>query len=137
MMMRLLPLMLTISLLPLVTHLVYGRPIRDNNIRLISDGSDFSGRRIENLRETTVSCEPVYGFLPCTTKLWGQLFLIVVYQYLLSLGGNYVSSASKRFVKIHGPDILGGSLFHLLPTIPNILLVLGMLLSPSFLIIEL
>ncbi|KAM7506015.1 hypothetical protein LguiB_004919 [Lonicera macranthoides] len=133
MMMRLLPLMLTISLLLLMTHLAYGRPVRDNsNIQLVSDGSYFSDRRIENqLRETTVSCEPVYGFLPCTTKLWGQLFLIVVYQYLLSLGGNYVSSASKRFVKIHGPGILGGSLFHLLPTIPNILLVLASGLSES------
>jgi Ca2+/Na+ antiporter len=57
--------------------------------------------------------------------------MIVVYQYLLSLGEMYVSSASRNFVKIYGPGILGGSLFHLLPTIPQLLLVLASGLSAS------
>lgn len=125
--------MLTIFLLLLMTHLGYSRSIRDT-MDLISDGS-VSDLRIGNLRESTVTCEPVYGFLPCTTKIWGQLFLILVYQYLLSLGERYVSFASSTFVRLHGPGILGGSLFHLLPTIPQLLLVLGMFISPSFLLL--
>ncbi|KAM7500735.1 hypothetical protein LguiA_025149 [Lonicera macranthoides] len=121
--------MITIFLLLLMTHLGYSRSIRDT-MDLISDGS-VSDLRIGNLRESTVTCEPVYGFLPCTTNIWGQLFLILVYQYLLSLGERYVSFASSTFVRLHGPGILGGSLFHLLPTIPQLLLVLASGLSAS------
>lgn len=72
----------------------------------------------------TVTCEPVYGFLPCASEIWGQLFLILVYQYLLSLGEKYVSHASDLFFKLIGPGIFGASLFHILATLPQISLIL-------------
>ncbi|KAI8567925.1 hypothetical protein RHMOL_Rhmol02G0158900 [Rhododendron molle] len=81
------------------------------------------------LATTTVTCEPVYGFLPCTTELCGQLFLILVYEYLISLGNNYVSEGSELFFNMIGPGIFGASLFHILGTIPMVVLMLGMLLN--------
>ncbi|GMY37677.1 sodium/calcium exchanger NCL2-like isoform X2 [Fagus crenata] len=78
-----------------------------------------------DVKATTVTCEPIYGFLPCTTTLWGQLFMIVVYEYLLSLAGKYVSSGSDLFFQMFGTGIFGASIFHILGTIPQVALVLG------------
>lgn len=97
------------------------RSIRENVV-MISDGIYSAGQK---LTASTVTCEPAYGFLPCTTELWGLLFLIVVYQYLLSLGQKYVSAGSDLFFKAFGPGIFGASLFHFLGTIPQVTLILG------------
>ncbi|XP_059663885.1 sodium/calcium exchanger NCL2-like [Cornus florida] len=82
--------------------------------------------------KSTVTCEPTYGFLPCTTEIWGQLFLIVVYEYLLSLGDQYVAAGSELFFKIIGPGIFGASLFQVLGTIPVVVLMLVSGLSASY-----
>ncbi|XP_017222088.1 sodium/calcium exchanger NCL1-like [Daucus carota subsp. sativus] len=76
-----------------------------------------------------VTCEPAYGFLPCTTELPGLIFLIVVYQYLLSLGQKYVSDGSDLFFKTYGPGSFGDSLFHLIGTIPQVALIIVSRLS--------
>ncbi|GJZ31793.1 sodium/calcium exchanger NCL2-like protein [Tanacetum coccineum] len=73
---------------------------------------------------TTVTCEPQYGFLPCSTELWGRLFLIVVYQYLMSIGQSYISSGSDKFFSLVGPGIFGASLFHILANFPTLFIVL-------------
>nr|XP_043622267.1 sodium/calcium exchanger NCL2-like [Erigeron canadensis] len=73
---------------------------------------------------TTVTCEPQYGFLPCTSDIWGRLFLIVVYQYVLSLAQTYVSKGSDKFFGLIGPGIFGASLFHILANFPSLYLVL-------------
>lgn len=98
-------------------------------ISLTSDGAakSFSTSRSTIIKlnlTTTVTCEPIYGFLPCTTDLWGQLFLIVVYEYLLSLGNHYVANGSELFFNMIGPGIFGASLFHILGTIPMVVLML-------------
>ncbi|KAK9267687.1 hypothetical protein L1049_010119 [Liquidambar formosana] len=97
------------------------------NFNPISNGLDQKNQSsfLElNLRSTTVTCEPLYGFLPCTTELWGQLFLIVVYEYLLALGQKYVSAGSDLFFKMFGTGIFGASLFHILGTIPPVAILL-------------
>ncbi|KAL6991158.1 hypothetical protein U1Q18_009277 [Sarracenia purpurea var. burkii] len=81
-----------------------------------------------NLTAETVTCEPVYDFLPCASELWGQLFLIVVYEVLLSLGDKYVSAGSELFFNMTGPGIFGASLFHVLGSIQVTVLMIGMLL---------
>ncbi|MFS8015757.1 putative EF-hand domain pair protein CML [Helianthus anomalus] len=73
------------------------------------------------------ACEPLYGFLPCTSGLWGQLFLIVVYQYLMSIGQSYISDGSDKFFSLVGPGIFGASLFHILANFPTLYIVLGKL----------
>ncbi|XP_071700955.1 sodium/calcium exchanger NCL2-like isoform X2 [Rutidosis leptorrhynchoides] len=73
---------------------------------------------------TTEICEPQYGFLPCTSGLWGTLFLIVVYQYLMSIGQSYISNGSNKFFALIGPGIFGASLFHVLANLPMLFLIL-------------
>ncbi|XP_071699821.1 sodium/calcium exchanger NCL2-like [Rutidosis leptorrhynchoides] len=72
----------------------------------------------------TVTCEPQYGFLPCTSETWGTLFLIVVYQYVIALAQKYVSKGSDMFFGLVGPGIFGASLFHILANFPTLYLVL-------------
>ncbi|XWS12559.1 hypothetical protein CRYUN_Cryun37aG0100100 [Craigia yunnanensis] len=118
----------TIAILLLILTINYGssRSIKEKS-SLISDGMDQTNKSslLElGLPTTTVTCEPTYGFLPCTTMLWGQLFLLVVYEYLLSLSEQFISSGSNLFFQMFGTGIFGASLFHILGIFPQIILVL-------------
>ncbi|PIA57950.1 hypothetical protein AQUCO_00500107v1 [Aquilegia coerulea] len=73
----------------------------------------------------------MYGFLPCATNIWGHLFLIVVYQYLLYLGDKYVSTGSELMFSLVGPGIFGASAFQILGSLPEALLVLASGISGS------
>ncbi|KAM0054595.1 putative EF-hand domain-containing protein [Helianthus debilis subsp. tardiflorus] len=84
-----------------------------------------------NTEGAEVTCEPQYGFLPCTSGLWGKLFLIVVYQYLMSVGQSYISNGSDKFFSLIGPGIFGAGLFHILANFPLLYLILQMGLSAS------
>ncbi|KAI3456191.1 hypothetical protein Pfo_012854 [Paulownia fortunei] len=120
-------------LLLLVSHLAYSRSIRED-LNMVSDGFDSESKPsfLEwRLSAATETCEPIYGFLPCSTNVWGLLFLIVVYEILLSLGGRYVAIGSDLFFQITGPGVFGASLFQFLGTIPQIVLVLQSALSGS------
>ncbi|KAL6992437.1 hypothetical protein U1Q18_010546 [Sarracenia purpurea var. burkii] len=131
----------TVLVLLLVTILIrFGRSrVIGEDLTLVSDGAECTTSRSRsaivdelNLGATTkVTCEPIYGFLPCATELWGQLFLVVVYEFLLSLGDKYVTAGSDLFFSIIGPGIFGASLFHILGTIPVIVLMLVSGLSGS------
>ncbi|KAL8236128.1 hypothetical protein R6Q59_017209 [Mikania micrantha] len=78
-----------------------------------------------------MTCEPQYGFLPCTTGVWGRLFLIVVYQYLMSVGQTYISNGSDKFFSLFGPGIFGAGFFHILANFPMLFLILENGLSAS------
>ncbi|KAK4386568.1 Sodium/calcium exchanger NCL2 [Sesamum angolense] len=113
--------------------MAYSRSIR-KDLKLVSDGvdSERTPSFLEwHLSASTVTCEPIYGFLPCSTNVWGLLFLIVVYEILLSLGGQYVANGSNLFFQIIGPGVFGASLFQFLGTVPQIVLVLVSALSGS------
>ncbi|KAF2303958.1 hypothetical protein GH714_025182 [Hevea brasiliensis] len=108
-------------------HLANSRSIKDESI-LTSDGMDQRNQskilQLDYLR-TTVTCEPTYGFLPCTTEVWGQLFLIVVYEYLLSLSAHYISQGSELFLETSGTDnIFSANVFQMLGMFPQVILVL-------------
>ncbi|KAG8365522.1 hypothetical protein BUALT_Bualt18G0113700 [Buddleja alternifolia] len=121
-------------LLLLVSPLAHSRSIREDDQELVSDGVDssISSSFLEwRLTTSTVTCEPIYGFLPCSTNVWGLLFLIVVYEILLSVGGQYVANGSNLFFQIIGPGVFGASLFQFLSTTPQIVLVLVSSLSGS------
>ncbi|KAL8248224.1 hypothetical protein R6Q59_005092 [Mikania micrantha] len=79
----------------------------------------------------TVTCDLDYGFLPCTNGIWGTLFLIVVYQYLMSIGQSFISNGSDKFFSLIGPGIFGASLFHILANFPTLYIVLESRLSSS------
>ncbi|KAL8228714.1 hypothetical protein R6Q57_013614, partial [Mikania cordata] len=79
----------------------------------------------------TVTCDLDYGFLPCTSGIWGTLFLIVVYQYLMSIGQSFISNGSDKFFSLIGPGLFGASLFHILANFPTLYIVLESRLSSS------
>ncbi|CAI9782039.1 unnamed protein product [Fraxinus pennsylvanica] len=115
------------------SHLAYSRSIKEDlNFNPISDGVD-SFRNSSwglSLSATTESCQPVYGILPCSSNVWGLLFLIVIYEILLSVAERYVANGSEQFFEIIGPGgIFGASLFQFLGTIPQIIIVLVSALS--------
>ncbi|RZC65257.1 hypothetical protein C5167_008947 [Papaver somniferum] len=82
-----------------------------------------------SLKETKlaapVTCEPKYGFLPCTSALWGSLFLVVVYEYVSYLGERYISMGSELMFKVLGPGIFGASAFQILGSLPEAILVMA------------
>ncbi|KAH6795384.1 hypothetical protein C2S51_036370 [Perilla frutescens var. frutescens] len=124
-------------ILVLASHLAYSRSISDDHhVELVSDGgvADSGSSRSFlrwRLSATTETCEPTYGFLPCSSNAWGLLFMIVVYEILLSIAAQYVAAGSNLFFQIIGPGVVGGSVFQFLGTIPQLVLVLGPLLTGS------
>ncbi|KAI3939551.1 hypothetical protein MKX01_038506 [Papaver californicum] len=72
-----------------------------------------------------VTCEPKYGFLPCTSARWGSLFLVIVYEYVSYLGERYISIGSELMFKVLGPGIFGASAFQILGSLPEAILVMA------------
>ncbi|KAB1670595.1 hypothetical protein ES319_1Z154400v1 [Gossypium barbadense] len=70
------------------------------------------------------SCEQSYGFLPCTTTVLGNMFLIIVYGYLMYLAATYLSYGSELLLEILGPGIVGGLFLPMLGALPDAMLIL-------------
>nr|POE84192.1 hypothetical protein CFP56_74208 [Quercus suber] len=73
---------------------------------------------------STSTCDQTYGFLPCTTSLMGNLFLMVVYGYLMYLAAKSLSDGSEHLLEILGPGFVGGLVLPILGALPEALLVL-------------
>ncbi|XP_048132248.1 sodium/calcium exchanger NCL2-like [Rhodamnia argentea] len=125
---------LTLSvILAILTRSADGRYVK-GIFNPISDSSDRSSGTLssaQDLATVTVTCEPTYGFLPCTTELWGELFLIAVYECLLALAGKYVSSGSELFFRMFGTGIFGAFLFQMLGTFPQVIIMLASAITLS------
>ncbi|KAL8032050.1 hypothetical protein ABFX02_13G068600 [Erythranthe guttata] len=104
---------------------------------LISDGVDgieedentFSAiglnkRSVAFSEEEEEACEQMYGFLPCSKSIWGHVFLIVVYEYLLFHGESYVAAGGERIFKILGPGVFGACAFQIIGAFPEALILL-------------
>ncbi|PRQ29082.1 putative EF-hand domain pair protein [Rosa chinensis] len=108
-------------------HLGSSRSVKDSNL-LISDGLDDKLisqsssllQVVDDLKADTVTCEPIYGFLPCATSVWGLAFMVIVYEILLYLANSCITSGSELFFKMYGTGFFGASVFHLLGTIPQV-----------------
>ncbi|EYU44995.1 hypothetical protein MIMGU_mgv1a002795mg [Erythranthe guttata] len=82
---------------------------------------EYSGEE----EEEKSSCEQMYGFLPCSQTNPGHFFLILVYQYLLFHAESYVASGGKRIFKILGPGLFGASVFQIIGSLPEALILLA------------
>ena len=80
---------------------------------------------LESVSAPEESCEESYGFLPCTTSVLGNLFLIIVYGYLMFLAAKYLSTGSELLLEILGPGIVGGLFLPALGALPDAMLILG------------
>lgn len=107
----------------------HGRPVirlPSSSSDLISDGvsnGDSNEWNIQLLAEST--CEQTYGFLPCTTTVLGNLFLIIVYGFLMYKAATYLSAGSELLLEILGPGIVGGLFLPMLGALPDAMLILG------------
>ncbi|KAI7754655.1 hypothetical protein M8C21_030934 [Ambrosia artemisiifolia] len=102
--------------------------------RLITD--DGSYKPILSLNPLSLTdelqlCEQTYGFLPCNTTVLGNLFLILVYGYLMFLAATFLSSGSELMLEILGPGIVGGLFLPILGALPDAMLILVSGLSGS------
>jgi len=77
------------------------------------------------------ACEQTYGFLPCTKTAFGNLFLILVYGYLMFVGATYLSDGSELLLEILGPGVIGGLFLPILGALPDALLILGNYSNPE------
>ncbi|KAI4321827.1 hypothetical protein MLD38_035161 [Melastoma candidum] len=77
------------------------------------------------------TCEQTYGFMPCTTSWIGNLFLILVYGYLMFQAATYLSNGSELLLEILGPGIVGGLFLPILGALPDAMLILVSGLSGS------
>ncbi|XP_042025365.1 sodium/calcium exchanger NCL-like isoform X2 [Salvia splendens] len=98
----------------------YGRFISDQP-RLVSDGVPSFLRLAEEEEET---CDQTYGFMPCTSTAMGNLFLILVYGYLMFTAATYLSAGSELLLEILGPGIVGGLFLPILGALPDAMLIL-------------
>ncbi|KAK4439142.1 Sodium/calcium exchanger NCL2 [Sesamum alatum] len=116
-----------IILLVSATTLTISRPLISAGL----DGNEFPSSvvdlQIKGMDSGTEeqSCEQMYGFLPCSKSVWGQVFLIVVYEYLLFHGESYVASGGQRIFKILGPGVFGACAFQLIGSLPEALILLA------------
>ncbi|KAJ3702174.1 hypothetical protein LUZ61_005879 [Rhynchospora tenuis] len=107
--------------------------------RFVSDGVDVDGESTSSvislprglIRTTQESCEQTYGFLPCTTTAFGNLFLILAYGFLMFKAATFLSSGSELLLEIMGPGIVGGLFLPILGALPDAMLILVSGLSGS------
>ncbi|XP_072959349.1 sodium/calcium exchanger NCL1-like [Typha angustifolia] len=128
----LLPLLLFLVLVLLASRSTHGRQISHFPI---SDGIDDAGfHHVLHLRqggENSTRCEQTYGFLPCTTTVVGNLFLVLAYGFLMFKAATCLSSGSEMLLEILGPGIVGGLFLPILGALPDALLILVSGLSGS------
>ncbi|KAM0062490.1 putative EF-hand domain, calcium/proton exchanger, sodium/calcium exchanger membrane region [Helianthus debilis subsp. tardiflorus] len=105
-----------------------------NLVSEVSDGFRYGHEGILTLSSSTNElelCDQTYGFMPCTTSVLGNLFLISVYGYLMFLAATYLSAGSELMLEILGPGIVGGLFLPILGALPDALLILVSGLSGS------
>ncbi|KAJ0725879.1 putative EF-hand domain, calcium/proton exchanger, sodium/calcium exchanger membrane region [Helianthus annuus] len=105
-----------------------------NLVSEVSDGVRYGHKGILTLSSSTNElelCDQTYGFMPCTTSVLGNLFLISVYGYLMFLAATYLSAGSELMLEILGPGIVGGLFLPILGALPDALLILVSGLSGS------
>ncbi|KAG9446126.1 hypothetical protein H6P81_012254 [Aristolochia fimbriata] len=113
---------------------VHGRLISEFAPDLISDGLKRvhppSFLRLGSLSASQI-CEQTYGFLPCTTSVVGNLFLVAVYGYLMFQAATCLSTGSELLLALLGPGIIGGLFLPVLGALPDAILILVSGLSGS------
>lgn len=127
---------------PLVPFLVsllavaaYGRLISDGmpatpSSSVLASPLSSAAIRLNSSSPATAAaeeCEQTYGFLPCTTTVFGNMFLVLTYGFLMFKAATFLSAGSELLLEIMGPGLVGGLLLPILGALPDALLVLGML----------
>ncbi|KAF8043412.1 hypothetical protein BT93_A1673 [Corymbia citriodora subsp. variegata] len=131
--MKVLRFLLPVILLSLVSC-VRTRPIEENSasdiifeaVRYVKQPMMYLSRLI-----SSDDCDQTYGFLPCTTTVWGNVFLILAYGYLMFLAAKLLSNGSEILLQILGPGIIGGLFLPILSSLPDATIILASGISGS------
>ncbi|KAK4741731.1 hypothetical protein SAY87_025319 [Trapa incisa] len=131
------PLLLPVCLVLLLAGDVLSRPIilTNSSSSLVYDGltdvrHPSSGFILSGLFSSE-SCDETYGFLPCTSTVLGNVFLILVYSYLMFLSAKLLSDGSEILLEVLGPGIIGGLFLPILSSLPDAAIILASGLSGS------
>ncbi|KAK1553938.1 hypothetical protein Q3G72_005512 [Acer saccharum] len=89
----------------------------------LPDSTSFNPRSLSAEAEPT--CMQTYGFLPCTTTVLGNLFLIIVYGHLMFVAANYLAGGSELQLKTHGPGVFEGLCLPIFGAFPGAMTILG------------
>lgn len=103
-------------------------PFRDLSSVMVSDGIQAVEKPAFIQLNSLISsdtCEQTYGFLPCTTSVFGNVFLILVYGYVMFLAAKFLSNGSENLLQILGPGIIGGLFLPVLSSVPDAAIILG------------
>ena len=103
---------------------------RQSSYDVVSDGGVHQVHAspylaLNGLSAADSCCDQAYGFLPCTTSVLGNLFLILVYGYFMFVAATYMSDGSELLLEILGPGIVGGLLLPILGAAPDSIIILG------------
>ncbi|MED6111474.1 hypothetical protein PIB30_052596 [Stylosanthes scabra] len=121
-----------------ITVNVHGRHLLSNHASqqlVVLDGVDDDHSSLQSNNNTSFlflkgiddedhNCDQIYGFLPCTNNIFGNLFLILVYGYILFHGDSRLNRGTQRIFKILGPGIFGATAFNILLALPESLILL-------------
>ncbi|XP_010535054.1 PREDICTED: uncharacterized protein LOC104810447 [Tarenaya hassleriana] len=112
-------------LLVLCSSAAYGRFItaRPSSTGLVYDGGSIIETVVSAPAEEE-ACEQTYGFMPCTKTALGNVFLIIVYGFLMFTAAKYLSNGSELLLEILGPGIVGGLFLPILGALPDAMLIL-------------
>ncbi|CAK9254383.1 unnamed protein product [Sphagnum jensenii] len=70
-------------------------------------------------------CEELYGLMPCSTSLGGNLSLLLIYGFMLLKAAQLLSDGSELLLAVLSPGIIGGLVLPILGALPDALLILG------------
>ncbi|KAI9185925.1 hypothetical protein LWI28_012053 [Acer negundo] len=126
-----------IPLLCVITIIaVLSRSLSDSeSSKLISDGLHTPNYlRLNPLSlsaEEESMCKQTYRFLPCTTTVLGNLFLIIVYGYLMFVAATYLTDGTELLLSIRGPGVVGGLSLPIFGDLPGAMIIFVSGLSES------
>jgi hypothetical protein len=87
----------------------------------------LSGSRLATgVATTRERCEQSYGFLPYTTTVLGNLFLVLEYAFVMYKVTMYLSAGSELLLEIMGAGLVGG-LLPIISALPDALLMVSSL----------
>ncbi|KAI5054922.1 hypothetical protein GOP47_0030067 [Adiantum capillus-veneris] len=76
-----------------------------------------------SLSDNASVCEEAYGVFPCSNSLPGNLFLMLVYGYLLLLAARFISEGSELLLEVMNPGLIGGLVLPVLGALPDAALI--------------
>ncbi|KAF5200688.1 Calcium-binding ef-hand [Thalictrum thalictroides] len=127
---------IVLTLSPLTQSRFISRTSLSSSSSLVSDGINDTQHSksypfLSFKLSTEETCEQSYGFLPCTSTVLGNLFLIIVYGFLMFTAARYLSNGSELLLEILGPGLIGGLFLPVLGALPDAMLILVSGLSGS------